>query len=113
MKNSNQLCPLRRATRAGQKAIATQMMKPTSPTPNQPAPDIANNMIGPPRIQTRGGSPPVMGILGRRQVEVIVHIGGLWRRRPAYPAPQPGRRLAGAAHRLGSPEPGAWRSETG
>ncbi len=35
MKNSSQLCPLRRATRAGQKARSTKMMKPTIPIPVQ------------------------------------------------------------------------------
>jgi len=36
MKNNRKLCPLRAATRAGQKAIATQMMRKRIPYVNQP-----------------------------------------------------------------------------
>jgi hypothetical protein len=34
MKYPMRLCPLRPATRAGQNAIAIQMMRPMMPTPN-------------------------------------------------------------------------------
>jgi hypothetical protein len=42
MKNSSQLCPLRRATRAGQNASATKMIKQKIPNKDQCNPDIAN-----------------------------------------------------------------------
>jgi hypothetical protein len=42
MKNNNQLWPFRRATRAGQNASATKMMKPTTPIAAQPAEDVAS-----------------------------------------------------------------------
>src|SRR6516225_11489848 len=42
MKNNSQLCPLRRATRAGQKASATKMRMPTTPIAAQPAEDVAS-----------------------------------------------------------------------
>ena len=42
MKNSSQLCPLRLATRAGQKASASRMISPMMPIPAQPPADIAS-----------------------------------------------------------------------
>ena len=44
MKNNNQLCPLRLATRAGQNAMATQMITKMI-KPNQLDPDIALTLL--------------------------------------------------------------------
>src|SRR5262245_41837221 len=52
MKNSNQLWPLRRATRAGQNAMATQMMTANRLQPNQAHPDIANMTVLLDRVRT-------------------------------------------------------------
>ena len=76
MKNNSQLCPFRRATRAGQKASANRMMKPTIPIPAQPHPEIAAIMPPSYRVSVTALADQLIGPSGRGP---SCRYGRVWR----------------------------------